>query len=72
MEIDEYDEATGAFALKLDLPFDLAAGDGYSLAAGCDKTLASCKTKFDNVENFRGHGVHLPGNEEILRYPDAH
>ena len=71
MEIDDYDSGTGAFTLKLELPFDLAPGDGYSLAAGCDKTLASCKTKFDNVENFRGHGVHLPGNEEILRYPDA-
>ena len=32
----------------------LATGDEYEIYAGCDKTLATCKEKFNNVINFRG------------------
>jgi len=71
MEVESYLQAGGAVTCKLEMPFDIQAGDGYALSAGCDKSLAACRDKFDNVDNFRGHGVHLPGNEEILRYPDA-
>ena len=32
----------------------ISVGDEYELFAGCDKTLKTCKEKFDNVMNFRG------------------
>ena len=32
----------------------LTIGDSYEIYAGCDKTLKTCKEKFDNVINFRG------------------
>ena len=32
----------------------LSVGDYYEIYAGCDKTLATCKEKFNNVINFRG------------------
>ena len=35
--------------------------------AGCDKTFATCKAKFDNALNFRGF-PHLPGNDAAYAY----
>ncbi|MBQ7552135.1 MAG: phage BR0599 family protein [Rickettsiales bacterium] len=32
----------------------LSVGDCYEIYAGCDKTLTTCKEKFNNVINFRG------------------
>ena len=71
MEVETYTLAGGDFLLKLEMPYDIQAGDTYSLTAGCDKSLTHCRDKFDNVENFRGYGLHLPGEEALLRYPDA-
>lgn len=46
---------TGA-ALDLVLPtaFAIQVGDTFSVKAGCDKTLETCRTKFNNVANFGG------------------
>jgi hypothetical protein len=35
--------------------------------AGCDKLFSTCRTKFDNAENFRGF-PHMPGNDFTLSY----
>lgn len=45
----------------------IAAGDTFSLTAGCDKTFATCKAKFANSLNFRGF-PHLPGNDAAYSY----
>lgn len=29
-------------------------GDTFSIVAGCDKTMATCKNKFNNIANYRG------------------
>lgn len=42
-------------------------GDAFSIAAGCDKTFATCKAKFANALNFRGF-PHLPGNDAAYNY----
>lgn len=39
--------------LSFPLP-SLPAGCGFTLVPGCDKTLATCKAKFNNVARFRG------------------
>lgn len=38
------------------------------LVEGCDKQLATCRTRFANAANFRGE-AHLPGNDLLTRYP---
>jgi uncharacterized phage protein (TIGR02218 family) len=38
------------------------------LVEGCDKQLATCRTRFANAVNFRGE-AHLPGNDLLTRYP---
>ena len=45
-------------------------GDLVELVEGCDKLLATCAGRFDNVLNFRGE-PHLPGVDLLTRYPGA-
>lgn len=45
----------------------VAPGDAFSIAAGCDKSFATCKVKFANALNFRGF-PHLPGNDSAYSY----
>lgn len=44
-----------------------AAGDAFSIVAGCDKKFSTCKAKFANAPNFRGF-PHLPGNDAAYGY----
>lgn len=44
--------------------------DTLTLYAGCDRRFETCRTKFDNIVNFRGH-PHIPGSDFVLRYPRA-
>ncbi len=48
----------------------IAAGDGVSLTAGCDKSPTACQAKFGNIVNFRGF-PHMPGNDRVIAYPSA-
>lgn len=45
----------------------IAAGDAFSVIAGCDKQFATCREKFANGVNFRGF-PHLPGNDRAYGY----
>ena len=63
-------EGNGQMALFLPSPFAVATGDQFIIRPGCDKRLATCRDKFDNVVNFRGE-PHLPGQTRIMDYPDA-
>jgi len=45
-------------------------GDRIALRHGCDKSFATCVSRFGNAENFRGE-PHLPGNDLLTRYPGA-
>ncbi|QUS39300.1 DUF2163 domain-containing protein [Tardiphaga alba] len=50
------------------MPEPVEIGDAFTITAGCDKTLATCRDRFANVANFRGF-PHIPGNDFILSYP---
>lgn len=45
----------------------IAAGDAFTITAGCDKRVETCGDKFANVVNFRGF-PHIPGPDTVLRY----
>lgn len=51
-------------------PFAPEAGDLVEISEGCDKSLATCITRFANAANFRGE-PHLPGMDLLTRYPGA-
>lgn len=48
------------------MPYLIQPGDTFNAIAGCDKTLNTCKGKFNNVVNFRGE-PHVPGTDAILK-----
>lgn len=58
------------FVLRDRPPATMQAGDTYEIEAGCNKIMDTCKTKFDNVYNFRGEPW-LPGFNKSLLYPDS-
>jgi uncharacterized phage protein (TIGR02218 family) len=61
----------GAVLILREAPhFPAAVGDLVEIAEGCDKSLATCSTRFDNAANFRGE-PHLPGFDLLTRYPGA-
>jgi uncharacterized phage protein (TIGR02218 family) len=49
-------------------PRVVAAGDGFTVTAGCDKRLSTCRAKFANGVNFRGF-PYMPGNDWVTAYP---
>jgi len=60
--------STDEFDLWQRAPQPIKVGDGVRVTAGCDKTHATCRTKFKNVVNFRGF-PHMPGNDFVIRMP---
>lgn len=62
-------QAGGRIELFEPMGRDIAVGDAFTIHAGCDKALATCRDKFANILNFRGE-PHVPGQDAMLRYPD--
>jgi len=62
--------AGGALSLLFPLPYAPAVGDAYSLVPGCDKTIATCASKFSNALNFRGEPW-VPGADAIVQVGGA-
>jgi len=46
----------------------MAVGDRFSVSAGCDKSFATCRLKFNNHLNFQGF-PHTPTNDHVHAYP---
>jgi uncharacterized phage protein (TIGR02218 family) len=72
MEVKRHSVDASGVLIELveDVPFDILAGVGFVVTAGCDKTIGTCKAKFDNVVNFRGF-PHMPGNDWVSSYPNS-
>ncbi len=64
-EIQGWEQATKTLTLFLAAPFAVAPGDEVSVVPGCDKRFATCREKFANHVNFRGH-PHIPGTDALI------
>lgn len=60
----------GALRLWLPLAALPAVGDAVRVTAGCDRSFATCRTKFSNGLNFRGF-PHMPGSDFTYSYADG-
>ena len=60
-------EADWVLTLMEPPPKPIKAGDGFVVRAGCDKMIETCRSRFDNVVNFRGFPT-IPGSNAVLRY----
>ena len=49
---------------------ELPVGLRVRLREGCDRTIATCTSRFGNAVNFRGEPF-LPGNDMLAQYPVA-
>lgn len=70
LAIEESGAAEGGLVtLRLWLPLEArpAAGDAVTLTVGCDKSFATCRTRFANSLNFRGF-PHMPGSDFAYSY----
>jgi uncharacterized phage protein (TIGR02218 family) len=65
------DNSTGPGDLLMFEPFpeDVQVGDTFSMTPGCDRKLQTCRDKYDNLTNFRGFGVFIPGIDKLLQGP---
>lgn len=64
MEVKEYEP--GKVTLVFPMPYEVAVGDGFSIAVGCDKSFETCVGRFNNAVNFRGE-PHVPGIDKMLQ-----
>jgi len=46
----------------------IVVGDAFTITAGCDRRHTTCRDKFDNLVNFRGHHL-MPGDDAAISYP---
>lgn len=68
IKADRVEGGQRALVLWTPLAIAPAAGDGFALTAGCDRTAATCRSKFANFVNFRGF-PHVPGEDWLAAYP---
>ncbi len=61
--------ADGVVEVRFWLPLEATpdVGDAVTLTVGCDKSLATCRTKFSNQLNFQGF-PHMPGGDFAYSY----
>jgi uncharacterized phage protein (TIGR02218 family) len=66
IEVKQHTSAAGVVTIELWLPArePLIAAQTFTITAGCDKHLDTCKAKFANTVNFRGF-PHMPGNDFV-------
>lgn len=58
-----------ALSLRTGAAFPVAVGDTFSVLAGCDRRVETCRAKFANFANFRGF-PHIPGEDWMASYPN--
>lgn len=69
MEVIGWNEETKQIDLFEPVPYPIAENTLLKVASGCDGSLAACQS-YDNVINRRAED-YVPGNDDVLQYPDA-
>jgi uncharacterized phage protein (TIGR02218 family) len=65
-QVDTYTAANGIILWDT-TAYRIEVGDEYSMTPGCDKTTATCQTKYSNYTNFGGF-PHIPGIDGIKNF----
>lgn len=67
MEVKDFVKSTGQIELYQAMPEAIQIGDTFTVYPGCDKSITTCRDKFNNVVNFRGE-PHVPGEDQLMRF----
>lgn len=70
IEVKSWLQAPAEITLFLPPGYPVQPGDAFRVHPGCDKRLDTCVTRFANMLNFRGE-PYVPGQDEMMKYPDA-
>lgn len=62
-------DSTGNFMMQEYFPLPVAVGDTYTITPGCSKLVDTCRSKYNNVINFRGFPF-IPGQDKLFN-PNA-
>jgi len=67
VEVKAHRAQAGVVTVELWQPprLPMLPGQTFTITAGCDKSLETCRAKFANAVNFRGF-PHMPGNDFVL------
>lgn len=65
-----YDRANLEVKFFFPTPVNIVAGESGILTPGCDGTITTCDTKFNNRDNYGGPDVDSPTPADILRPPE--
>ncbi len=65
-DVKDYTSATRDVELMKPFPFEIAAGDQFSITAGCNGLKTTCISKFGNLDNWGGYEF-MPGTDAVLR-----
>ena len=70
MEVKLHNFTNGTVSIELwqAMPFEIVAGDTFTVTVGCKQDAATCNSKFSNIANFRGFNL-IPGPDMLLFYP---
>lgn len=68
--IASWDLVASTVTLVSSLNLLLAAADGVTLIAGCDRQITTCVNTYDNGHNYRGD-PYLRGKDAFFTFPDA-
>lgn len=66
---DSVGSVLGEIELWEEFPRDVEIGDTFSLTPGCDRRYETCRDVHNNLINFRGPGIFVPGMDSIIRAP---
>ncbi len=58
----------GGFTFWEPFPNEPEVGDTFSVIQDCDRSRTACKA-YGNLNNFRGHGIFVPGVDALARGP---
>lgn len=67
VEIETFDGTLGTITTYLPVPFALHVNDQVSIISGCDKTINTCTSIYNNAINFRGEPF-IPGANFLFDY----
>lgn len=70
LQMEVKDNIGDAITLQAPMPYVVESGDTATLIAGCDRTRATCRDVFSNIENFQGE-PDIPGTDAMQKQAAA-
>lgn len=69
VKLDSVNGNLGSFSLWDSFPYDVPSGATFTVSAGCDRLITTCK-RFGRLRHgWRGYGVYIPGLNALMAGP---